>query len=72
MNVTVPTFIYELVATPVEVVLINQSTGISDSNVVDWLPVAGIGQVGRFVLVIFGINSFTGLILIISIQSNRY
>jgi hypothetical protein len=34
VNVTVPTFIYELVATPVDEVLIYQSTGISDSNVV--------------------------------------
>ena len=66
VKVTVPTFIYELVATPVDVVLIYQSTGISDSSVVDWLPVTGIGQVGKLVLVIFGINSFTGLILIIS------
>ena len=63
---TVPALIYELVATQEVVVFMYQSTGISDSKVVDKLPVVGIGQVGRFVLVIFGINSFTGLMLIIS------
>ena len=39
---------------------------MSDSKVVEELPVTGIGQVGMFVLVILGINSSTGLILIIS------
>ena len=57
---------YELVATPVVVVFIYQSTGISDSNVVDKLPVNGIGHVGISVLVILGILSSTGLMLIIS------